>query len=239
MNNMFGNLLGGTNNKFMDRLFRKVDNVVWDLMSGKLGVATKDGIATLEGEGLDAQVNLNLLDQFGMSIPAFAQSTPIAGVAKGDIIFFGASDRPGWVIEKIAGDEATGKRPKFTLMKVDGTTSAWTPPKVSMLGMESGVMVLKSLLTMLPGGSAGLGGLQTMLLPMLMMNGGDSSSIEDLLPMLLMGQMQAAPVVAADGTTTVAPNPMAQMLPMMFQMKMMEKLMGDKNSRSRNDPFRG
>ena len=221
--NIFGSLPGA--NKFMDRLFRKADGVVWDLMSGRVGIATKDGIATLEGEGEDAQININLLDQFGMGIPAFAQSTPIDAVKAGDIIFFGASDRPGWVIEKKVAADAT-KQPKFVLMKVDGTRSTWTPPKVTMLGMESGVMVLRSLLTMLPGGNAGLQGMQSMLMPLLMMGGGDVD-MESMLPMILMGQMQAAPVAAADGSTTVAPNPMAQMLPMMMMMKMMKGGGGD------------
>lgn len=218
--NIFGNLPGA--NKFMDRLFRKAEGVVWDLMSGKIGIQTKDGIATLEGEGDDAQININLMDQFGMGIPAFAQSTPVDAVKAGDIIYFGATDRPGWVIEKKAAADAT-KSPKFVLMKVDGTRSTWAPPKVSMLGMESGVMVLRSLLTMLPGGQGGLSGLQGALMPMLMMSGGEmGGDMEKMLPLLLMGQMQTAPVTAADGTTVAAPNPMAQMLPMMMMMQMMK-----------------
>lgn len=226
--NIFGGLPGA--NKFMDRLFRKADGVVWDLMSGRVGIATKDGIATLSGEGDDAQIEINLIDQFGMSIPAFAQSTPIDAVKAGDIIFFGATDKPGWVIEKKPATDA-GKQPRFVLMKVDGTRSTWTPPKVSMLGMESGVMVLRSLLSMLPGGNAGLTGLQGSLMPLLMMGqmGGDSGmDMDKLLPIMLMGQMQAAPVASADGTAVAAPNPMAQMLPMMMMMGMMK---GDKGGR--------
>lgn len=218
-NNILSNLPAA--NKFMERLFRKADGVVWDLMSGKIGIQTKEGIATLEGDGDNATININLIDQFGMGIPAFAQSTPVAGVNVGDIIYFGASDRPGWVIEK--KDAGDGKPQKFVLMKVDGTRSTWTPPKVSMLGMEGGVMVLRSLLTMLPGGAGGLTGLQGALLPMLMMNGGDmGEDMEKMLPIMLMGQMQAAPVVAADGTTVAAPNPMAQMMPMIMMMQMMK-----------------
>jgi hypothetical protein len=195
-------------------------------MSGKVGIKAKDGIATLNGEGDDAQIEINLIDQFGMEIPAFAQSTPIDAVKAGDIIYFGASDRPGWVIEKKAD---TGKGPTFVLMKVDGTRSSWKPPKVTMLGMESGVMVLRSLLTMLPGGSAGLSGMQNALLPMMMMGGmggdgedGGGFNMEAMMPMLLMGQMSAAPVAAADGTVAAAPNPMAQMMPMMMMMQMMK-----------------
>ena len=224
--NMFGNMPGA--NKFMERLFKKADGIVWNLMTGRIGIQTADGIATLDGDGDDAQININLLDQFGMGIPAFAQSTPVAGVNVGDIIFFGASDRPGWVIEKkVPTDPA--KQLKFVLMKVDGTRSTWTPPKVSMLGMDSGVMVLRSLMSMLPGGNAGLQGMQSMLMPMLMMgqlNGdGDSGlDMEAMIPMMLMGQMQAAPVTAADGTVVAEPNPMAQMMPMMMAMNMMKNM---------------
>ncbi len=230
---MFGNMPGA--NKFMDRLFRKADGVVWDLMTGRVGIKTTDGIATLEGEGKDAQINVNLLDQFGMEIPAFAQSTPIDAVKAGDIIFFGASDKPGWVLEKLE-PASVGKAPRFVLMKVDGQQTTWTAPKVSMLGMESGVMVLRSLLSMLPGGNAGLTGLQGALMPMLMMSqmGGGDVNLESMMPMLLMGQMNATPVTAADGTAVAAPNPMAQMMPMMMMMGMMNKDKGNKGPFNRN-----
>ena len=203
-----------TADKFMSRLFRKAEGVVWDLMSGKIGVQTKEGIATLDGAGDDAQITINVMDQFGLEIPAFAQSTPVEGVKAGDIIYFGATDRPGWVIEKKEGD---GKAISFVLMKADGTRSTWKPPKVSMLGLDSGVMVLRSLLSMLPGGNSGLAGMQGMLMPMLMM-GGDID-LEKMMPLMLMGQMGAAP--ATDGTAPAA-NPMAQMMPMMLMMSMMK-----------------
>ena len=73
-------------NKFMDRMFRKADGVVWDLMSGQIGVQTSEGIVTLVGEGENARVNINLLDEFGIALPAFAQSTPIDQIKVGDII---------------------------------------------------------------------------------------------------------------------------------------------------------
>lgn len=232
MDNIFGGLPGA--NKFMDRLFRKADGVVWDLMSGKVGIQTKDGIATIDGEGEDATVNINLIDQFGMSIPAFAQSTPVDGVKAGDIIYFGATDRPGFVTEKKVSDKGVIS---FVLLKVDGQRTTWKPPKVTMLGMESGVMVLRSLLTMLPGGAGGLTGLQGALLPMLMMGGDSGIDMEKMLPIMLMGQMQAPAVAGADGTVVAAPNPMAQMLPMMMMMGMMKGNGGDGGGRGGKGPF--
>ena len=164
--------------KFISRMFRKADNVVWDLMTGKIGVRTAEGITTLEGAGDDAQVTTNMFDQFGVSIPAFAQSTPLAAVNVGDMILQ-ANDKPAWVTKRnekptTIKDPATGVESPgptlitFGLMRADGTTTTWRPPKVQMLGFESGVMVLRSLMTMLPGGASGLGQMQGMLLPMLM-----------------------------------------------------------------------
>lgn len=206
----------------MNRLFRRADGVVWDLMTGKVGIVTKEGIATLTGEGDDAQIEINMIDQFGVEIPAFAQSTPVDAVKAGDIIYFGATDRPGWVIEQ---KPDAGKGISFSLMRADGTRTTWKPPKVSMLGFESGVMVLRSLLSMLPGGNAGLAGMQGALLPLMMMGGageGSELDLEKMLPILLMGQMQAAPVTNPDGTVAAAPNPMAQMLPMLMMMQLMK-----------------
>jgi hypothetical protein len=240
MNNMLNNMGA---DKFMNRLFRKADGVVWDLMTGKVGIKTADGIATLTGQGDDAEIEINMVEQFGMEIPAFAQSTPVDSVAIGDVIFFGANEKPGWVVEKrfskaasnsvpvtasrrkttavSAEVEVDGKFASFVLMKVDGQRTTWKPPKVSMLGMgDTGVMVLRSLLTMLPGGNAGLQGMQGMLMPMMMMGGGDLD-LEKMMPLMLMGQMQAAPIQNPDGTVTAAPNPMANMLPMMMMMQMM------------------
>lgn len=193
MDNMMANMGA---DKFMERMFRRAEGVVWDLMSGKVGIKTDGGIATLNGKGDAAEVEINMFDQFGMAMPAFAQNTPIEAVAIGDVIYFGSKDKPGWVIEKRYGVKPVGsstpvKRTakaaaaetvsedsidksnvQFTLMKVDGQRTTWKPPKVTLLGMgDNGVMVLRSLLNMLPGGQAGLAGMQNMMMPLMMMGG--------------------------------------------------------------------
>lgn len=169
--------------KFMDRMFRKADGVVWDLMSGKIGVATSEGIATLEGEGDDARININMFDDFGMALPAFAQSTPKDGVKVGDIIYRGSSNNIAWVISK---NEDKGT---FKVMKPNGETTSWNPPKVSMLGFESGVMVLRSLVNMLPNGDKGVNQMQNMLMPMMLMGGLEGEGVDKIMPFLLMTQM--------------------------------------------------
>ena len=186
-------------NKFMDKMFRKADGVVWDLMSGKIGIQTDDGIVTLEGEGEDARVNVNMMDEFGLALPAFAQSTPVDQIKVGDIIYRGKRDNIAFVIGLIEGPKLTaaqkkagGTEPavkKFRIMTVDGAAQTWTPPKVSMLGFESGVMVLRSLMSMLPNGDKGLAGMQGMLMPLLVMGGGDLGEDTDgLMQMMLMSK---------------------------------------------------
>lgn len=196
--------MGNIGNKLMNKFFRRVDGVVWDLMTGKLGVQCNDGIATLEGEGDEAQISISLFDQFGIAVPAFAQNTATIAVNTGDLVV-GDRGIQGWVIEK--------KEKQLVLMKPDGQRSTMTPPKITMMGMDSNVMVLKSLVNMLPGGTGGLGQMQSMLLPMLMM-GGDSESMnfDAIMPLLLMNMT---------GTTgdPAGGNNMMQMMLMMSMMK--------------------
>lgn len=218
MKNMFDG------NKLMSRFFRPVDNVVWDLMTGRIGVTGPDGITTIEGEGDDAQVTINLFDQFGMAVPAFAQGTASADVKVGDLIY-GARKPLGWVVDR------TEK--SFSLLKEDGTRSNWTPPKTAMIGFGGDVMVLRSLINILPGGSSGLSGFQNMLLPMMMMSG-DNMDMGKIMPLMLMTQMGAT---APTGDGDEAPNPMAgmtQMLPMMLMMQMMG---GSKGGSTSNNFF--
>jgi hypothetical protein len=198
--------MNNVGNKLMNRFFRRVDGVVWDLMSGRIGVKTRDGIATLEGEGDNAQININMFDQFGFELPAFAQNTPTAGINVGDVIY-GENSVKGWVVEK--------KEKSLVLMKPDGSRGSITPPKVQMMGAEGGLMVLRSLTSMLPGGDGGLNQMQSMLMPMLMM-GEDSVDLDKIMPLMLMSQMGMGGATTSDGS-----NPMANMMPMIMMMGML------------------
>lgn len=178
------NFPGG--NKLLDRMFRKADGVVWDLMTGKIGVQTDEGIATLDGTGEDAQVNLNLMDEFGFALPAFAQATPKNGVQVGDIIYRGARNNIAWVISKTEVEKDGVTTYKFKLMKPNGETTSWNPPKVSLMGFESGVMVLRSLMSMLPGGQGDLGQMQSALMPLMLMGGLEGDAMDKMMPLMLM-----------------------------------------------------
>ena len=204
--------------KMMSRMFRRVDSVVWDLMTGRLGVRTRDGeIATIEGSGEDASISLNPFEDFGIAIPAFAQSTPSEAVKVGDLIYTNGS-LPAWIIEirnKTPKDgNSVSDKKVFRTLRADGTISSWIPPKVEMFGLDGGVLVVRSLMTMLPGGNTGLASFQGMLMPMLVM-GGDNIDLEKMLPMMLM--MQLGTGTGTDSGT----NPMGNMMQTMMMMKMM------------------
>lgn len=208
------------NKAFIDRFFRPVDNMVWDLMSGKIGFKGREGIVTIELNGInedkteavDAQVVVNPFDEFGMELPAFAQSVPADSINLGDMIFSSSTNSIlGWVVKK--NDKS------LKLMKQDGTRTDWSPPKVQMLGFDSGVMVLRSLMNMLPGGSTGLSNMQSMLMPMMAMGmlgeGSTGLDLKGMMPIMLMSQMGLG---TTDGSST---NSMANMMPMLMMMQMM------------------
>lgn len=203
--------------KFLDKFFKQVDGVCWDLLSGKIGFQSSDGIITLEmgelsddkNEAPDAQVSINMFDDWGMPIPAYAQGTSVDSIILGDMIYSSQSGNIlGWVVKK--SDKS------FKLMKKDGTVSSWTPPKTSVLNFDSGVMVIRSLMNMLPGGESGLGQMQSSLLPLMMM-GGDGEELKSMMPLLLMSQV---------GTLGTGGSP--NMMNNMVQMMMMQKMMGGK-----------
>jgi hypothetical protein len=208
--------------KMMSRFFHKVDNVVWDMMTGNLGVKTSSGVMSYDTE--EDQVVNNVFDDFSMQVPAFAQSTPVDSLQVGDLIYTNSDRVKGWITKveevtktvKDGEDEVEVKTKKFRLISPSGTESNWKPPKVSMLGFESGVMVLRSLLTMLPGGESGLGNMQNMLLPMMMMGDG----IDDkMMQLVLFSQL------GTNGTGNSGGN---NMLQTMMMIKMME---GNKEGR--------
>lgn len=219
------------NKNLIDRFFRSVDSVVWDMMSGRVGFKTSEGIITIDlndlnadkTEAPDAQIVINPFDQFGMEVPAFAQSIPADSISLGDMIFSSSSNKVlGWVVKK--------NEKSLKLLKADGTRSDWSPPKTQMLGFDSGVMVLRSLMNMLPGGESGLGQMQSSLLPMMamgMMGDGDSDfDLKSIMPIMLMSQM-GMPGTA--GGTASPMNGMGNMMQTMMMMQMMKGGFGKSN----------
>jgi hypothetical protein len=170
--------------KLMSRLFRQVGGVVWDLTSGKTGVRTNDGIATFSivttGEGKDKvevpQVSINLFEDFGIDIPAFASNVALKDVKPGDLLV-GASAVLGWVVKANAAS--------INYQSFDGHNKTYSPPKVEILGAGGDVQIVRNMGDLLGGNQEGFA---NSLLPLVLLSkeSGNGSLLEGKLPLLLM-----------------------------------------------------
>ena len=192
--NKFGQTIG---DKMLARMFQPVKDVVWDISTGKMGILGKNGsIFSLVGDGEAAQVVENMFSEFGMAVPAFAQSVPFDDVQLGDLAFR-PGGRPGWVVEKNPNS--------LILLNTDSSEGTLRRNKVVTMGMDqSGVMILRNLFNMT--GAAGQQNFQ-MMMPMLMAGSTNEDAgdmVQMMLMMSMMGQDQAAPV-ATGGTAIEIP----------------------------------
>jgi len=214
-------------NKILNRMFRRIHGLVWDLSTGSIGVKTESGIVSLtqdlsdsaEGEAptIVYGTSINPFDGFGTPIPAFATQTAQENVKDGDLIV-GDKNIIGWVIGRTAS--------AFKVLDHNGNTKTYTPPKVAIMNTQ-GVLVVQNLMN-LAGGQAGLGGLAGGLMPLLML-GGSEDKLEKILPILLMQQSMAPATAGA----APAANPMVAMMPLML----MKQLSGEKGGKSDIDPM--
>ena len=191
--NKFGQTVG---DKMLARMFQPVKDVVWDISTGKMGILGKNGsIFSMVGEGEDAQVVENLFSEFGMAVPAFAQSVPFDDVQLGDLAFR-PGGRPGWVVEKNPNS--------LILLNTDSSEGTLRRNKVVTMGMDqSGVMVLRNLFNMT--GAAGQQNFQ-MMMPMLMA-GSTNEEAGDMVQMMLMMSMMGQDQAAAPATTSTIEIP--------------------------------
>ena len=189
MNGGKGGSMGSIGDKMMERMFKPVQDAVWDISTGKMGILGKNGsIFSLTGEGDEAQVTENLFSEFGMAVPAFAQSVPFDQVQLGDLAYR-QGGRPGWVVEKNPNS--------LILLNTDSSEGTIRRNKTITMGMDqSGVMILRNLFNLT--GAAGQQNFQ-MLLPMLMAgskNEEAGSMVEMMLMMSVMQPQQASAPVA-------------------------------------------
>lgn len=185
-------------NKFMNRMFRRVSGVVIDAMTGKVGIKTDDGVHTIElsgsGATLTHDVTVNIIDGLSFNVPGFASQVEFDKVKAGDLVL---NDKgiAGWVVGKTAK--------ALKLADHLGAVKTYQPPKVSIMGGAgpNGVLVVQTLFS-LTGSAEGAAGLGQML-PMLMLLGdGNDSSLDKILPLILL---QGANGGGASGLQSILP----------------------------------
>lgn len=173
---------------FMAQQFRRVDNVVWDLMSNTTGIMTKsDAIATFSYDntsesvdGLDGSITINPLATMSMAIPAYGQKVSADKISLGDIVVNGNGQAYGWVTNKL-------KNGKFAIIDVDGKETKISPPTVNVMGIgdQVGLMVVKPLFALTGGNTDAF---KNMLMPLMLLNDGNvnENEMDKMMQMMLM-----------------------------------------------------
>ena len=218
--------MGTIGDKMMERMFKPVQDAVWDISTGKMGILGKNGsIFSLAGEGEEAQVTENLFSEFGMAVPAFAQSVPFDQVQLGDLAYR-SGGRPGWVVEKNPNS--------LILLNTDSSEGTIRRNKTITMGMDqSGVMILRNLFNLT--GASGQQNFQ-MLLPMLVQEEIPASATKAEIVEIttrnqtaLIAYQEAIAALAKIVETVKSTAPVAASVdPManMMQMMLMSKLIG-------------
>lgn len=196
--------MSNLSNKFIRRVFRRIDGVVWDLLTGKVGVKTPDGVFTLEtsGEGdtLAHGISVNPIDVGSFALPGFAMLTQLDEVNAGDIV---VGDH------KILGFAESTTGAKVNVIDLQGQHKSFTPPKVA-IGGQSGVLVVKNLFN-LTGGADGASAFAGNMLPLLALLG-DKTGDDGLTTMLMVQALSGAQGGAAAGGNAGGMNAMLSLL---------------------------
>ena len=176
--------------KMLDRMFKKVEGVVYDMTANSIGITKGDSVFTVaKTEEGEYELVENLLASLSAPIPAVARSVPLAQVKEMDMILSQDGQPFGWVVKV---------NPKsLAVVKPNGTRTSVVPSKVNLLGQGQTVMVVSSM---------GTGGQMDPMMMMAMM--GDDADMSDLMPMLMIMQGQGG---AMD---------MNAMIPMLMMSKM-------------------
>jgi hypothetical protein len=185
-------------NAMRDSFFKEVKNVAMDMQTGKLGVVTKDGIITATLDG----VSVNPITEMGFNIPAFAMRVPVEQLTKGDIII--SSGDPVFFVE--------GSKVGYMTITTTGVIQE-TGSVANMFFGKNTVMAVKNMFG--NEGEAGAGGMNPMMLAMVMGDSKDGSGGFDFKKMMMLQMMMGG------GNT---PGGMGGMNPMMMAMMFADKL---------------
>lgn len=156
--------------KLTDMMFRKVDNVVYDLMSGAIAIKKDSGLVSYNTK--TEELETNPIDNLGFTIPAFAILTPIAQVSEGDLIV-SAKGAVGFVTLAVDG--------KFEVVTTEGFATDYKPQTIKLFGQGASLQVVKSLFNFGDNKDSAMNPLMLMALM------GDGKDMKSMLPFLLMG----------------------------------------------------
>lgn len=183
----------------MNRLFRRIHGLVWDLATGQIGFQTANGVYSLvtntgADNAVEYSVSVNVFDIATTPLPAFAMQTPFDEVEPKDVVV-GDAGIIGWVIEKLTKS--------LRVIDHNGNVKVYSPPQVNIAGGASnGVLVVRNLFSL--AGDSATGGAIGQLIAALVASGQDAK-VEKLLPLLLAGQ---AATGATNGAAPAAVDPM-------------------------------
>ena len=160
--------------KLTDLMFRQVNNVVYDIMSGATSIKTSDGLVSFDTK--TGELVTNPLDSLGFELPAFALLTPIKDISIGDLIVKDGK-AVGFVSITSDGD--------LEVVRIDGFTGEYKPTSIKLFGQAAGIQVVKSLFNM--NGTTGDQGLMGNPLMLMMLMGNKNKDMSSMLPFLLLG----------------------------------------------------
>ena len=173
--------------KLTNLMFRQVDNVVYDIMSGATAIKTNDGLVSFDHK--TGELVTNPLETLGFELPAFALLTPLAQINLGDLIV-----KDG----KAVGFVSIASEGDFEVVRIDGFTGEYKPTSIKLFGQAAGIQVVKSLFNF--DGTGTDQGMNPLML-MALMGGGKNKDMSSILPFLLLG----------NGASTSGMNPLMLM----------------------------
>ena len=171
--------------KMINKMFRRVDGVVFDITTGTIGIEKDGSVFTLGSDGLLAE---NMFAEMSAPIPAFAKAIKLSEVKLGDLVINQIGEPFGFVTK--LNEKSLG------VLKTNGTISTVSPAKVNLLGEGQTIMVVQNLgaggidpmMLMLMGDGEGSDEMFIMLSMMQSGNSGNVSGMNNMLPMLLLSK---------------------------------------------------
>ncbi len=173
--------------KLTNLIFREVNNVVYDLVSGATAIKTSEGLISFDQK--TGELVTNPLETLGFELPAFAVLTPIAQINIGDLIV-----KDG----KAVGFVSMAADGELEVVRIDGFTGEYKPTSIKLFGQTAGIQVVKSLFNVDNGNADNMFSNPLMLM---MLMGNKNKDMSSMLPFLLLG----------NGANTSGMNPLMLM----------------------------